>query len=46
MSVEIGTPTEVGAWGRRVGGVARVTGEFVFGTRPDRSGDAACPGGP
>jgi xanthine dehydrogenase D subunit len=32
MTIEVGTPTGVGARGRRVGGVPRVTGEFVFGT--------------
>ena len=32
MKAETGTPTAIGARGRRVGGVPRVTGEFVFGT--------------
>lgn len=32
MRTETGTPTGVGMRGRRVAGVPRVTGEFVFGT--------------
>jgi len=32
MIIEAGTPAAVGARGRRVVGVPRVTGEFVFGT--------------
>ncbi len=32
MGVETGTPEAIGSRGRRVGGLPRVTGEFVFGT--------------
>jgi len=32
MTPEASTPSAIGDRGRRVGGVARVTGEFVFGT--------------